>query len=275
LFTAVGIGCFLECLAVAAAARGLSLEVRQTGKPPGDDDPVARLELTQSANGDFDLELLRLRRTSRSPYDGRPVDPRVHEELAGIATQFGQAWYASDDRELVDWVVALNRETLFLDLANPIARREIGRWLRFSESEAARRGDGFSPGQLGFPGRLLKLFFTRHRLLELPGIRQLSHVLYGRTMRGTRTIAWLRGPFATTDDGVTAGRMLMRLWLALTRSGVQMHPFGSIVTNAAANARLQERIGGDEGTLWLVMRLGHSGEPPRSHRLEAGELLVA
>jgi len=67
----------------------------------------------------------------------------------------------------------------------------------------------------------------------------------------------------------------MRLWLTTTRSGVQIHPFGSVITNATANARLQERIGADDGTLWLVMRLGHSVEPPRSHRQETRELLVS
>jgi hypothetical protein len=275
LFTAVGIGCFLESLAVAAAGRGLALTVRPTGLPPGEDEPVAWLELTTGGHDGLDPELLRRRRTSRLPYDGRAVDFELLHELASIAESFGHAWSATDDRELVDWIVALNRETLFLDLTDPVSRREVGHWLRFSATEATRRGDGFSPAQLGFPGWLLRLFFHRHRLLELPGIRPASRALYGRTMRGTRTVAWLRGSFETVDDGLVAGRMLMRLWLTMTRSGVQLHPFGSVITNATANARLQQRIGAGEGTLWLVMRLGHSAEPPRSHRLDTNELLVA
>lgn len=275
LFTAVGIGSFVEGLAVAAAARGRSLVVEQTGVPPDGAGPVARLSLSPGGDDVLGPELLRRRRTSRLPYDGRPVAPELLDELAGIAHGFGHVWEATGDRELVDWIVMLNRETLFLDLADPVARREVGRWLRFSAGEAARRGDGFSPDALGFPGWLLSLFFERHRLLELPGIRQAAHALYGRTLRGTRTVAWLRGPFATVEDGIAAGRMLMRLWLTMTRSGVQLHPFGSVITNTAANARLQARIGGGAGTLWLVMRLGHSAEPPRSHRREASELYVA
>ena len=71
--------------------------------------------------------------------------------------------------------------------------------------------------------------------------------------------------------------MLMRLWLTLEREGVQLHPFGSIITNARANARLRERIhvGDGETPPWLIVRLGYSAEPPRSHRLRADELLVA
>jgi hypothetical protein len=275
LFTGVGIGCFVESLAIAAAARKLALTVCLTGALPGDAGPFAELTLEHGTDEHLDVALLRLRRTSRLPYDGKPVDLGLHEDLADIAAGFGHSWTASDDRALVDWVVALNRETLFLDLADPVARNEVGRWLRFSAFEAARRRDGFSPRQLGFPGWLLRLFFTRHRLLELPGIGQLSHALYGRTLRGTRTIGWLRGPFATTEDGFMAGRMLLRLWLTMTAAGVQMHPFGSIITNATANARLQARIEAGEGTLWLVARLGHSVDPPRSHRLETSELVAA
>jgi hypothetical protein len=95
-------------------------------------------------------------------------------------------------------------------------------------------------------------------------------------MRGTRTVAWIQGPFDEADDWIRAGRLLARLWLTLTRHGVQLHPFGSIITNEDANARLRSRIDHDpsQGTLWLVMRLGFSAEPPRSHRLETHELLV-
>jgi hypothetical protein len=275
LFTAVGIGCLVESLAVAAAAQDLSLTVRHTGANPGDVEPVALLALAPGGRDRLERALLHRRRTSRLPYDGRPVDSGVLEELERISSGFRHLWSATDDRELVEWVVALNRETLFLDMTDPVARGEVGHWLRFSAAEAARRGDGFSPAQLGFPGWLLRLFFRRHRWLELPGIRHASRALYGRTTRGTRTVAWLRGPFGTVDDGLIAGRMLMRLWLTTTRSGVQMHPFGSIITNATANARLQERIGAGDGTLWLIMRLGYSAEPPRSHRLETRELLVS
>lgn len=275
LFTSVGIGCFVECLAVAAAARSFELVTTVTGAPPGGHDAVLALRLADGEPDALDAGLLHRRRTSRLPYDGRPVPTDLLEELDEVAGTYGHGWFASSDRELVEWMVELNRETLFLDMADPVARTEVGRWLRFGAADAERRADGFSPAQLGFPGWLLRLFFRRHRLFALPGVRHLAHALYGRTMRGTRTVAWLRGPFATLEDGLAAGRMLMRLWLTMTRDGVQLHPFGSIITNAEANARLQERIGAGEGTLWLAMRMGYSEEPPRSHRREAHELLVA
>jgi hypothetical protein len=275
IFISVGLGCFVEALVVAAAARGLALEAERTGAAPGGSEPVLRLSLGAGGADRLGAELLRMRRTSRLPYDGRPVEGELLRELADIAANYGHELNASSDRELVDWAVHLNRETLFFDMASPIARHEVGHWLRFSDSEAERRRDGFSPSALGFPGWLLRLFFRRHGLLELPVLRRIVRLLYGRTMRGTRTIAWLRGPFATVEDGLAAGRMLMRLWLTMTQAGVQLHPFGSIITNPKANALLQERIGREGATPWLIMRLGYSAEPPRSLRLETDELLLA
>jgi hypothetical protein len=275
LFTAVGIGCFVESLAVAGAARRLHLDVEATGVEPGAPDPFARLTLVPGAADSLGPDLLHRRKTSRLPYDGSPVEPRLLDELASIAADYGHDWQATSDPETVQWVVELNRDTLFLDMADDATRAEVGRWLRFSEAEATARRDGFSPAALGFPGWLLRLFFERHRLLELPVLEQGAHALYGRTMRGTRTVAWLRGPFSTTTEALTAGRMLMRLWLTMTRDGVHLHPFGSIVTNKVANARLQARLGAGDGTLWLVMRLGRSAEPPRSLRLDVDELLAA
>jgi hypothetical protein len=94
-------------------------------------------------------------------------------------------------------------------------------------------------------------------------------------MRGTCTVGWLSGPFESPSDCFAAGRMLLRFWLTVTREGAQLHPFSSVITNAVAHARLHELVGTPTtGTLWLVARFGYSVDPPRSTRLEVGELLA-
>lgn len=273
-FTGVGVGCLVEALAVSARAQGLELAASPTGRLPGDADAVVVVTLEPGAQQRDERALLRTRRTSRLPYSGSPVDGVLLDELAELSAAAGHTWRATSDPELVRFVIELNRETLFLDMTDPAARAEVGHWLRFSNREAAQRRDGFSPDALGFPGWLLRLFFHRHRLLELPGVRHGARALYGRTTRGTRTVAWIRGPFETFADGFDAGRLLMRLWLTMTRHGIRLHPFGSVVTNPLSNARLQERIEQDARTLWLVMRLGRSEEPPGSYRRGVDELVV-
>lgn len=280
-FVAVGLGIFAESLAVAAAARGRRLEVGYDGAVVDSNafgpTSFARLTLLPGPVAeDLGVELLRQRRTSRGPYDGRAVADEVLSELRSLARTYGHSVGWSHDPRLVAATLALNEDTLFFDLADPVGRREIGRWLRFSAAEAARHGDGFSPAALGFPGPLLRIFFRAHRLLALPVARGAVRRLYRRTMRGTRTIAWLHGPFDEPHDWFQAGRMLQRLWLTLTKHGVRLHPFGSIVTNPSANGRAHELLALEPGlgTFWLALRLGYSDEPPRSHRLEPERLLV-
>src|SRR5919201_3456274 len=259
-------------LALAAAARGLALAVAYDGaridagaRRPA---PFARLALAPAdVDEPLSVRLLYERRTSRLPYDGRAVPERLLEELRALARSGGHEFRWSSDSALVREILALNEETLFFDMTDATARGEIGRWLRFSAVEAARRGDGFSPAALGFPGPLLKLFFRAHRLAELPGVRDAVRSLYRRTMRGTPTVAWLQGPFEQPHDWLATGRLLQRLWLTLTKHGVQLHPFGSIVTNAAANARAHElldlRPEAEAGRVWPPPPPRHPAQPPR------------
>ena len=277
VFTIAGLGIFVEHLAIAARGDHLDLEVDYDGRGL-DAQPFARLRLVRRpVEEPVERSLLLERRTSRLPYDGRPVPENVLRELEDLAGAYGHSFAFSSDRETVDWVLGLNCDTMFYDMEDPVARGEVGRWIRYSNGEARRRRDGFSPEALGFPGSLLWLFVHARWLFELPGLKQLIRRLYLRTMRGVRTVGWLTGPFSTPDEAFRAGRMLARIWLTLTAHGIYLHPFGSVITNKRANARLRERIGVDDahGTPWLLVRLGRSEEPPRSLRLETDALLAA
>jgi hypothetical protein len=270
-FLTCGVGIYVEALRVAAAARGLELRDEFVG-PAGEDALVARLGLADAApRDDESLVQLRRRRTSRLPYDGRPVPEHVVAALAAEASAFGHAFTASRDPAFVHWVVELNAATLFYDLAEDDRRAEIRHWTRTSEREARTKADGFSPRCMGFNGFLIRAFFDHHRLVRPVG--PLLRRLYLRQTRGTTTVGWVTGPWGSPREWYDAGRMLLRLWLAATRHGVVVQPFGSVITNPTAHARLDERIERTEQPVWLLLRLGYSAEPPESARLPVQELL--
>jgi hypothetical protein len=280
-FLTAGMGIFVEAIAVAAAARGLRLEYEpllpDLGVAAEEPALVARLGLHPSAsNSHVAVELLERRRTSRLPYDGRPAPEPVLRELASIATSFGHRATFSSDPELVRFVLDLNALTIFDDLTDDARRREIGYWTRGTDAEALRRGDGFSPSCLGFPPALIRLFFDHHRLCRPRVVRALLTRIYLRSMRGTATVGWISGPWRTPPEWFDAGRMLMRFWLGLTAHGLSLQPFGSVITNPRAHARLAERLRVDEGEgeIWLLLRLGFGGEPPRSARRPAAEVVA-
>jgi hypothetical protein len=92
-------------------------------------------------------------------------------------------------------------------------------------------------------------------------------------MRGTATVGWIAGPWGTSEEWYRAGRMLLRFWLALTGHRLDLQPFGSVITNPTAHARLDERLGNETEEVWLLLRIGYSAEPPPSARLPLAAVL--
>jgi hypothetical protein len=113
----------------------------------------------------------------------------------------------------------------------------------------------------------MRLALRYPRLLLLPGISSIARRQCLRAQAATRHVALLRGPFGSWLDLVEAGRMLMQLWLSMTRRGVYMLPFGSMVTNAGCKDYLHERFSAED--IWFVLRFGYSAVPPKAPRLDS------
>jgi len=280
-FMTSALGIFVEALDVAAGANGLAIEVDpllpKLGAGSGEQPLFARLRLVQrSHEPGFPIDLLIRRQTARGAFDGRPADAATLTALDSIASDSGHRVRFSSDPGLVEWVVHLNADTLFYDLDDDGIRTEIGRWVRRSNAEAQRMRDGFSPACLGFPGPLVDLFFFHHRLFKSRVTRASARQLLLWRTRGTATVGWIQGPWASPTDWFAAGRMLLRFWLELTRHGLYLQPFGSVITNPTAHARLAERLTVDEADrqVWLLLRLGYCPAPPRSLRRPLAEVLV-
>lgn len=280
-FTIMGLAIFVEYLAIALRQRGHDLHAEFPAKALdfSATRPVlfATMALT-SAKGEpaFDRQLILERKTSRLPYDGRVVDAASMQALRAIAAAEGHRLEWSSDRSFVEWTIDLNRFTLFGDLNDAPTRTELRRWIRPTDEEAAAKNDGLWSHCLQFPGWLLKAFFDDHKKWGHGWRARLTGRMLVDGMRGTRTVAWWSGPFETPADWIGTGRVLGRSWLELTRRGFQLHPFGSIVTNAAAHARWTAKVRSREGDsrLWLVARLGRSEAPPRSHRVPASDFFL-
>ena len=280
-FMMSGFGSFVECLAVSASPEGWALDVEYDGRSfdfhATTVQPLARLRLSPASRPpEFDRALLRRRHTSRLAFDGRPAPPALVAELRAIAAAFGHDFQATDDPATVKWVLELNRDTLFYDLAADLNRNELSLWIRYSEVDERARRDGLSARCLDVPGWMVSLLFRHPRWFRTPVFYAIARRYYLGKTRGTRTVAWLRGPFESMPDAFQAGRMLARMWLAMTRAGVVLHPFGSIITNPTAHAIMRERLVLDESRqpTWLLFRMGYSAPPPQSLRREVDELLV-
>jgi hypothetical protein len=286
-FTWLTAGIFAEICSIAAHGRGLELQTSFEHAPMyrnGDFETpqtVARLHLTTPSApvADLDADLVLKRRTSRLPYDGSSCPKEILRDLEDEAARHGHKFETRSDADAIGWVVELNKQALFNDLDDDALRTELVKWLRFDAREEDLLKDGLSARCLTFNGTLLRSFFLQHRFWTLPGVRDLVRAIYGQTMKGIGTIGWLRGPYADSEDWVVAGRTMIRLWLTLTRHGYYWHPYGSVITSENARLNMIEYLGlpgeaNGEDSVWLLLRLGRSSEPPQSRRAPIEDVLL-
>jgi hypothetical protein len=211
------------------------------------------------------------------PYNDQPLSPAVLAELAEVARQYDHELEFSTDPAEVSWVLGLNADTMFFDLRDRATRDEIGHWTRYSMRHARQHRDGLASFAMLFPFWLMWLFFKQNWIFQVPGLDRLCRWVYLRSMRGTRTVAWISGAFETQPECRKTGRMMARLWLTMTKHGVYLHPFGSVITNARSHKVMEEHFDNParKHPLWLLVRLGQSDLPPRAMRLSLEELLVS
>jgi hypothetical protein len=270
LYVLSSFGMFAETL--ERAGHHLGLEVAVTAYPdvepsaiePGT-GPVAlgRIVIAGRRAREEQRSLLEARRTSRLPYEDRLVDPAALEEFARVAAAHGHRFESFDDPAIVREVLRRNVRALLENNLKTRELEELRSWIRIADTPA--HGDGLWSGPMNQPRWEMRLALRFPRLFLLPGIRALARAKYLRTQAGTRHVAILRGRFGSWPELVSAGRMLMELWLAMTRHKVYMLPFGSMITNSACNAYLREWFFGDD--IWFVLRFGYSPVPPQAPRL--------
>lgn len=284
-FAHVCAGVFLEALATVAAAHGWAVreDLRLAEMDFSSDERQHRLgtvELRPTPVTDAAREQMaafRRRRTSRRPYDRRPVTPAALEEVAAIAAAMGQEFGRTGEQHLVDDLIRINQETLFDDLRDDAVHAEILTWIRTSKRQAAATRDGLSAETMLIPGPLLAIAMRHRWLWDLPVVGGLFRRVYLATMRGVRELGWLTGPFEGPRDHVEAGRCFLRLWLAFTRHGVDLHPFGTVITNPRSHAAFVERTGIEESDgrmAWMLFRYGTGKPPPRAWRRSLDAMLL-
>jgi hypothetical protein len=274
-FTSVGLAMFVEYLSIAMHPKGYKVVPEYVHKPldyaAAKPMLFATLALEPFVEKTYtDRSLILQRKTSRLPYDGKPVEVQVMRNLQAIAKDAGHDFAWSSDKAMVDWTLDLNRFTLFEDLDDNDSRTELRKWIRCDADEAAAKKDGLWSHCMRFPGWLLKSFFDEHEKYRSGWRRDFCGSMLVKGMKGTRTVSWWSGSMDTPADWTNTGHMLAKSWLELTRMGVNLHPFGSIITNPKAYARLKDKLGGSvpKGRVWLLTRMGRSDVPPRSYRVE-------
>lgn len=278
------VGIFTEALKIAAAAQGLKVTTKYMPQnlPTHTLNGLQKvatcsLSALKGKNDELPAELLRLRRTNRLDYDGRKLGEKVIKEVKKEAQKFGHTFEIRSDQTSVDWVNKLNVRMVFYDLSDHKVRNELAGWSRYTSRQAKETQDGLSADCLHVPGLGLRLFMKHYWATKIPGIGSFLKWLYKRNIQNIPTIGWLEGPFFNPEQYIQSGRLLLRVWLIMTKYGVAYQPYGSVITNQRAHEEFRDHFSIDETDqmAWLLMRLGYSkAEPPRSYRRSIDDMLV-
>jgi hypothetical protein len=273
-FIRSSMGMFIEALTIISANAGFALRHHLlAGRGSELLVPFAELELQPGAQpSDYPDALFYKRVTSRLASNGLRIAPEVTAFLTGLGTEYGQRYHQLDDAALIETILQENIRALFYDMNVRSYHREIARWFRYSDTEARSKADGLDYRCMGLSANELKLMKYLPQVMRWRLTRGYMRRLYRRQLGLVSHLGVISGVFFDDDGAMRAGVYLLRFWLELARHDLYIHPFGNLVTNEQARARVHELTGIDN--VWLVFRIGHTHEPPRPYRRPVREVLL-
>ncbi|MBM3523404.1 MAG: twin-arginine translocation pathway signal protein [Alphaproteobacteria bacterium] len=274
----IGLGCFVEIAAIAAAQIGIRLEVdafpQGMAEPRLDARPVARLRFVRdpATRPDPLFAAIVARRSNKEPFD--MARPLAAELLAQIARAAGPAVAtgALTDAAAVAGLRGFAWEAFDVEMHTPRTHRESVELMRIGKAEIEAMPDGID---LGGPFlELLRLAgqLSREKLID-PGSQAFKGGLdaYRKLFAATPAFIWVTTPGNTRGHQLAAGRAYVRLNLAATRPGVAMHPVSQALQEFAEMDALRGRVASAVGVagetrLQMLARIGYGpavAESPR------------
>jgi hypothetical protein len=276
----IGHGCFLELLALAAAAEGWHTDIAlfPRGEFPRDkvdERPVAEIRFArQAATADPLAAQIPHRRSTKTRYAERPLGAAHHTALHEVHGQQNPiALTLQSVPDSVDALRALARAGSELEMNLPRTHGETVERLRVGTDEIARHRDGLTlAGPAVWASRQLGLM-SREALMTPGSIAWQSGVDYVMAAYADRaSFGWLTTPDNSRAAQIAVGRAYVRLNLAASGLGVAMQPHSQTLQEfpemADLNRRMRAATATPEGhTLQMFFRLGYAAQPqPKPRR---------
>lgn len=229
----IGCGAFIELAVIAAAERGVAVDVQlfPDGAPAADALPrgtrVATLQLRDpgSAQPDPLFAQIARRHTNKGAYAAdRALPASLTSQWAQTAQRFGLASGVVADADGMNRLRAITREAYEIESLTPRTWLESAHLMRIGPNAIARHRDGISLN--GTMPRLLHAVGLFNPLeVPTPGSANLQRVMERWAAFETGSgYLWLASAGNARRVQVDAGRAYVRMHLQATAAGVEMHP---------------------------------------------------
>lgn len=256
----VSLGCAVENLLQAALANGLKGEAFFDATAGG--FLRVALEATKAVVSPL-FEAIPRRQSTRTEFDGKPLSLEELRLLEGAGTGNGIRVLLLTDRESREKVLEYVVQANTAQLNDPAFVRELKAWIRFSDDEAVRTGDGLFARSSGNPsvprwlGRLLfNLLFTTKR----------ENDKYATQIRSSAGLAIFISEANDKAHWVEAGRCYERFALQAAALGIRNALVNQPVEVSSIRPQFANSLGIGSDRPDLVVRFGRGPEMPRSLR---------
>lgn len=253
----IGMGCFLELMAIAASDTGHTVTFDLF--PDGEAGPVARARFAGGNDRDPLFDHVLNRRSCKEPFEDRPVPGEMAGKLQPLAD-------IHTDAVTVEALRALTWEAMQIETGTPRTMKESVDLFRMGRSEIDASPDGIDLGGPFLETLMLFGMLTREGQMDpaSPEFAQ-GQAMFHEMFMATPAYAAI---VTTANDRVTqiaAGRQWLRLNLTTTALGLELHPVSQALQEypemAGHYARVHDLLAPDGGTVQMLGRLGFG---PRS-----------
>jgi hypothetical protein len=266
--TVIGFGCFLELARMAAAQRGVRVDMQlfPAGEPVRrlTDAPVARLRFVadEAVAKDPLFSAITLRRSSKVPFDmTRAVEAPAIAALLQASGAAGNA-FASVEAAVVADLRALTWRACSIEAGTARTHQESVDLMRIGRAEIEADPDGIALGGVVIEALARAGQLSRAQLAD-PASRAFKAGVdrYRTMLELTPGYLWITSPGNSRADQIAAGRAYVRANLAVAASGFCMHPVSQALQEypemAGEFAALHQRLAvAAPGRIQMLARLG-------------------
>jgi len=256
----VSLGCALENLSIAAAARGLHAESNLHAAEQG--RLTVHFKPGPRENSPL-FEAIPHRQSTRSVYDGRPVSEADLQLLLGAARVPGVDIVVITERRMMEQILELVIEANTAQIQDAAFVRELKGWIRFNPRSAIQRGDGLFTAATGspiVPSWLGSLFFDRFFRVDSENRK------YANQVRSSAGLAVFVSEHEDKESWIRVGRSSQRFALQAMALGVRHAFVNQPVEVPRFRAPLARIVGLANRRPDLVMRFGYGPALPYSPR---------
>ena len=283
----IGLGCFLELFALAAAHTGYRAQITlfPEGEPGKrlDARPVAHLQLTEDSQVTEDPLFTHVlkRHTNRNAYDtSRSITEDVLREITSSAGTHVPASGVVHGPQL-EGLRTLTRDALRDEVLDPHAFKESVDLMRIGRSEIEANPDGIYLGGAFLETLSLVGMLTRDKMADPESDAfQVGLDMVDDQALTAMGFVWINTQSNYRLDQIRAGRSYLRVALRVTSLGLAMQPMSQALQEYAAMQSHYEQVhamlteGGDE-RIQMLARLGYAEEVSPAPRWELSTRIKA